>query len=50
MLNNSRPNQTLDKPVTSVADLKEWNFDGSSTNQAYVDPFIPAYCVAPQSR
>lgn len=25
---------TVDKPVKSIADLKEWNFDGSSTNQA----------------
>lgn len=25
---------TLDKKVDSVKDLKEWNFDGSSTNQA----------------
>ncbi|GAA96093.1 uncharacterized protein L969DRAFT_94323 [Mixia osmundae IAM 14324] len=25
---------TLDKKVKSLADLKEWNFDGSSTNQA----------------
>jgi len=26
--------QTLDKKVKSVSDLKEWNFDGSSTGQA----------------
>lgn len=26
--------QTLDGPVTSIEDLKEWNFDGSSTGQA----------------
>lgn len=25
---------TLDKPPKSVEELKEWNFDGSSTNQA----------------
>ncbi|PWN18062.1 putative GLN1-glutamate--ammonia ligase [Microstroma glucosiphilum] len=25
---------TVDKKVTSLKDLKEWNFDGSSTNQA----------------
>ncbi len=25
---------TLEKPPKSVEDLKEWNFDGSSTNQA----------------
>lgn len=25
---------TLDRPVRSLADLKEWNFDGSSTGQA----------------
>lgn len=25
---------TIDKAPNSVADLKEWNFDGSSTNQA----------------
>ncbi len=25
---------TLDKPPASVSELKEWNFDGSSTNQA----------------
>lgn len=25
---------TLDKAPSSVADLREWNFDGSSTNQA----------------
>jgi glutamine synthetase len=26
--------RTLDKPVTSVSDLPEWNYDGSSTMQA----------------
>lgn len=26
--------QTLDGPVSSIDDLKEWNFDGSSTGQA----------------
>ena len=26
--------RTLDKPVTSLADLPEWNYDGSSTYQA----------------
>jgi len=26
--------QTLDGPITSVDELKEWNFDGSSTGQA----------------
>ena len=26
--------QTLDGPITSVGQLKEWNFDGSSTGQA----------------
>lgn len=25
---------TLENSPSSVADLKEWNFDGSSTNQA----------------
>lgn len=25
--------QTLEKPVKSLADLKEWNFDGSSTSE-----------------
>lgn len=25
---------TLDEAPKSVADLREWNFDGSSTNQA----------------
>jgi glutamine synthetase len=25
---------TLEKSPASVADLREWNFDGSSTNQA----------------
>lgn len=25
---------TLDKAPASVSELKEWNFDGSSTNQA----------------
>ncbi|AFR92589.1 glutamine synthetase [Cryptococcus neoformans] len=28
---------TLEKAPSSVADLKEWNFDGSSTNQAPAD-------------
>lgn len=26
--------QTLDGPVTEIGELKEWNFDGSSTGQA----------------
>jgi glutamine synthetase len=29
--------RTLDEPVKSLADIPEWNYDGSSTNQAVTD-------------
>ena len=29
--------RTLDEPVKSLADIPEWNYDGSSTYQAVTD-------------